>query len=175
MGIGSLHLDQICEICNGRYSCLRGLILFLEMLISTAFCLPGTNVKYYRDWGWGYKMWMTQAQQFKFFYSHAHGKWKFLSQRSNPSCSCNLRHSCENARSLTHCARPEFEPVPPQRQSRSLTCCATVGTPAIKRFYAPVDRICLPEGAKLIKHWLVWKSHRKDQSWLKLLVILIQM
>ena len=27
-----------------------------------------------------------------------------------------LCHSCHNARSLTHCARPGIEPMPPQRQ-----------------------------------------------------------
>ena len=36
---------------------------------------------------------------------------EFLGQGSDPSCSCNLSHSCGNAGSLTHCARLEIEPV----------------------------------------------------------------
>ena len=57
------------------------------------------------------------------------GIWKFLSQGSNPSQSCDLHHSCSNAaRSLIHCARLGIQPAPPQRQTGSLTCCATAGT-----------------------------------------------
>ena len=41
----------------------------------------------------------------------------------------DLRHSCGNARSLTHCTKPGIEPAMPQRQVRSLTHCTTVGTP----------------------------------------------
>ena len=41
---------------------------------------------------------------FFFFFSCTHGIWKFLGQGSNSGCSCNLSHSCSNARSLTHCA-----------------------------------------------------------------------
>ena len=40
----------------------------------------------------------------KKFYSHIHSTWKFLSQGLNLSYSCDLCHSCSNARSLTHCA-----------------------------------------------------------------------
>ena len=38
-----------------------------------------------------------------FFWLH-HGTWKFLGQESNLSHSCDLRHSCGNAGSLTHWA-----------------------------------------------------------------------
>ena len=54
--------------------------------------------------------------------------WKFWGQGLNPGWSCNLHHSCSNARSLTHCTRLGIKPVPPQRQARSLTYCATAGT-----------------------------------------------
>ena len=36
---------------------------------------------------------------------------EFLGQESDLSRSCYLIHSCNNARSLTHCARPEIKPV----------------------------------------------------------------
>ena len=39
--------------------------------------------------------------------------WTFLGQRSNLSRSCNLLHSCDNARSLIHCAGLGIEPAPP--------------------------------------------------------------
>ena len=35
---------------------------------------------------------------------------EFPDQGSDPSCSCKLSHSCGNARSLTHCARPRIKP-----------------------------------------------------------------
>ena len=35
----------------------------------------------------------------------------FLGQWSDPSHSCDLRSSCSNARSLTHCAVPGIEPA----------------------------------------------------------------
>ena len=34
----------------------------------------------------------------------AHGIWQFQGHGSNPSHSCDLRHNCSNAGSLTHCA-----------------------------------------------------------------------
>ena len=37
-----------------------------------------------------------------FFFQHTHSIWKFPGQGSNPSHSCNLCHSCDNNRSLTH-------------------------------------------------------------------------
>ena len=42
---------------------------------------------------------------------------------------CDLSHSCGNAGSLTHSAMPKIKPAMPQRQARSLTYCATAGTP----------------------------------------------
>ena len=41
--------------------------------------------------------------------------WKFPIQGLNTSCSCDLRHSRGNARSLTHCTRLGIEPVPQQQ------------------------------------------------------------
>ena len=52
---------------------------------------------------------------------------EFLGHRSDPSCSCNLHHSCSNAGSLTHCfrwgtepaswgCRDATDPVAPQRE-----------------------------------------------------------
>ena len=51
-----------------------------------------------------------------FSFGHTHGIWKFPGQEWNPSHSCDLCHSCSNAKSLTHCARPGIEPTPPQIQ-----------------------------------------------------------
>ena len=36
---------------------------------------------------------------------------EFPGQGSYPSCTCDLHHSCGNAGSLTHCARPGIDPV----------------------------------------------------------------
>ena len=36
---------------------------------------------------------------------------EFLGQGPDPSHSCDLSHSCSNARSLTHCARLGIEPA----------------------------------------------------------------
>ena len=41
---------------------------------------------------------------FFFFICTHHSIQKFLSQGLNPSCICNVRHSCSNTGSLTHCA-----------------------------------------------------------------------
>ena len=37
------------------------------------------------------------------FFSCIYSTWKFPGQGSHPSHSCDLYHSCSNARSLTHC------------------------------------------------------------------------
>ena len=59
----------------------------------------------------------------------SHSTWKFLGQGSDPRCSCNLCHSCSDARSLTHYAGPGIEPVLPLRQHCILNPCATVELP----------------------------------------------
>ena len=66
---------------------------------------------------------------FFFLFGCPHSIWKFLGLGLNPSPSCNLCHSCNNDRSLTHCTGLGMEPVPPQRQANSLNHCATAGTP----------------------------------------------
>ena len=42
------------------------------------------------------------------FSGHTCSMWKFLGQGWNPRCSCDLRHSCGNAGSLTCCIRGEL-------------------------------------------------------------------
>ena len=59
------------------------------------------------------------------------------------SHSCNLCHSCSNARSLTHCAGLGIKLVPPQRQAGSLTHCAAVGTPRAQFSKEQFTLICL--------------------------------
>ena len=66
------------------------------------------------------------VQGFFFFPGCTLGIWSSCGQGSNPSCICNLHHSCSNARSLTHCAGLAPEPATPQKQAGSLTHCATL-------------------------------------------------
>ena len=66
---------------------------------------------------------------FFFFFGHLHGICTLPGQGLNSSWRCDLRHSCSNAGSLTHCARPGMEPGPQQRQASSGTHCTTSGTP----------------------------------------------
>lgn len=64
------------------------------------------------------------------------GKWKFLSQGSNTSCSYDLHHRCGNTRPLTHCAGwwsnlcLSRNPSHVRDNARSFTCCNTVGIPS---------------------------------------------
>ena len=51
---------------------------------------------------------------FFFFWQHLQ-HMEAPGQGSNPSHRCHLCHSCSNAGSLTPCARPGIEPVPPQQ------------------------------------------------------------
>ena len=46
------------------------------------------------------------TKNFFFLYGCTHSMWKLWGQGLNPSHSCELHHSCGNARSLTHCPRP---------------------------------------------------------------------
>ena len=71
---------------------------------------------------------------FFFFYGHTHSIWKFLDQGLNPSHSCDLCHSCSNAGSLTHCARPGVEPALPQRQEKIIKPLCHSGN-SRKRFF----------------------------------------
>ena len=60
---------------------------------------------------------------------HTCNVWKFPGQGSNPSRLC---HSCNNARSLTHCARPRIEIVPLQRKCQILNLLCPSGNPLPK-------------------------------------------
>ena len=44
---------------------------------------------------------LKYPQSASFFNGYPCGIWKFLGQESNWNCSCDLHHSCNNARSLT--------------------------------------------------------------------------
>ena len=48
---------------------------------------------------------------FIFVFGCIFGTWKFFSQGSSLSHSCNLCHKCSKTRSLTHCARPRIKPA----------------------------------------------------------------
>ena len=53
--------------------------------------------------------------------------WKFPGQGSNQSWSSDLHHSCSNAVSLTHCARPGTEMAIPKTPT-VISHCTTVRT-----------------------------------------------
>ena len=65
------------------------------------------------------------------FFSCTLSIWKFLGQGLNLSCSCDLCHRCGNAVSLTHCTGPGWNLHGHRDNARSLTCCATGGTPLL--------------------------------------------
>ena len=70
---------------------------------------------------------------------------KFLGQGSDPSCSCNLRHSCGNAGSA-HCARPGIEPASQcSRDSANLLC--TSGA-------TPLLLLMVPPGVPAAAQWV---------------------
>ena len=86
------------------------------------------KTKHARVWGWGGGVFraLVSSRQCIFFFSFLfffwgasiHSIWNFLGQGSNPSHSCDLRHGCSNAGSLTHCAGLGIECTPLQRQCR---------------------------------------------------------
>ena len=65
------------------------------------------------------------------FFGCTCGILKFPGQGSDPSCSCNLCHSCSNAGSSTLCAVPGIEPAPPQRQRQILNLLCLSGNSQI--------------------------------------------
>ena len=66
-------------------TCMRDKTKYIYFIVSQSF---------WWSWGWGALCLM-----------------EFLGQGSDLSCSCNLRCSCSNAGSLTHCAWPEIQPT----------------------------------------------------------------
>lgn len=61
-----------------------------------------SEVKHYKDKGWF--MWsLLVFWGVLVFFGHTHGIWKFLSQGSNLSHVCSLRHSWGSAGSLMYC------------------------------------------------------------------------
>ena len=49
--------------------------------------------------------------KYLYFFGLIHSIWNFPGQGLNPSCSCNLCHSCSNTRSLTQQAWMWIETV----------------------------------------------------------------
>ena len=71
---------------------------------------------------------------FFFLNGHTHGTWKFLGQELNLNQSCDLRHSCGNAKSFNS-LHQTGDQTPTSTATRAtavgfLTHCATSGTPA---------------------------------------------
>ena len=68
----------------------------------------------------GHKNWVkiNRFYSFLFFFPFfgCHGHMGFQGQESDPSPGCDLCHSCGNAGSLTHCARPGIEPASQRSQ-----------------------------------------------------------
>ena len=67
---------------------------------------------------------------FFFFFCHSCGIWKFPGQGWILSHSCDLHHSCSNARSLTPCVGPGIKPSAQQRQHRVLNPLHHSGNPS---------------------------------------------
>ena len=78
-------------------------------------------------------LYYVNGQSFFFFsfFGHTYSARQFPGQGSNPSCTCDLSHSCSSAGSLVRCTGPGIEPVPPQGQAGSLVHHATAGSPAV--------------------------------------------
>ena len=93
---------------------------------------------------------------FPFFFSQTHSIWMFPGQGSNPNGSCNLCYSCSNTGSLTHCAQLRIQPVPSQRQARSLIHCAKAGTPQNSNFpcHVPAPKSLFPIGNQIKFKWI---------------------
>ena len=83
------------------------IIKFRQMLVSlfkpNFFHLPG-----YLHYGPLKMIFLFQGLFSLSLFGCTHSIWKFLGEGSNPSCSCDLRHGCGNAGSLTCCARPRM-------------------------------------------------------------------
>ena len=75
---------------------------------------------------------------FLFFLRPQHSMWRFPGQELNLSCSCNLWHSCSNARSfnLLHQAWDQTHTSVATGTTTVgfLTHCTTVGTPSLQYF-----------------------------------------
>ena len=84
---------------------------------------------------------------FFFFYGHICGTWEFPSQGQNPTCSCNLHHSCINNRSFN-----------PPCGARNQTCASAATQATAVRFL----NSCAREGTPfcfLFKKCWSWSSH----------------
>ena len=64
---------------------------------------------------------------FFFFFSCTCSIWMFPGQGSNLSCSCDICHSCNNTRSLTHRTGSGTESMLLQRQCRILNLLCYIG------------------------------------------------
>ena len=94
--------------------------------------------RFLRDFGWTHPCSKPQCSvPPPSIFGCTHNTWKFLGEGSNLSCICNLHHSCGNADSLIHCARPGIEPASPQRQARSLTHSGKSSIPIFEGGHGP--------------------------------------
>ena len=103
------HLPQQHPRSRGNASMRRqgqvGFSLGLEYFPALSHVVKHTYGKYNTCGGFFF-FWLFPYIFFVCFNGCIHGIWKFLGQELNPSHSCNLCHSCGNARSLTPCAGP---------------------------------------------------------------------
>ena len=94
-----LYSGPNCSNSSSSYICSNSCVCIVWLIVFPSFFLPSLSS-------------LTCCIQ------------KFPGQGWNMSCSCDLHHSCDRIRSLTHCTRPGIKPAPqqqpkpPQRQ-----CC----------------------------------------------------
>ena len=102
---------------------------------------------------------------FFFFFVCTCSLWKFPGQGIKSSCSCGLHHSCSVAGSLASWAGPKVELMVPQRQARSLTHCATAGTPVPFSSWPLLSQMGTEEEENVKRrHGMMWKwLHCYDQ------------
>ena len=93
---------------------------------------------------------------FFFFFLATPMPYKFPGQGLNQTHSCNLHHSCSNARSLVYCARLGIGPVLPQRQHQILSLLCHSGN-SMKAF-----QLSFPSSEAVIRtyvslvYWEIW-------------------
>ena len=103
---------------------------------------------------------VTAVALFSFLSDCTHGIWKFLGQGSNPSSSCDLRHSCGHPGPLAPCSRLGIELEPLRRQCWILNLLLYSGNSTDVAFNCWWQKLQPHSESKL----LVWNSQLTRQE-----------